>query len=107
MNRAAPVTTEEINANALEFRNRCEGENVLNYMLLSATKRIAEDLRTPSATLTKLSEDKYWGVRRAVALNPHTPPEILTKLASDENLEVRNGVAKNPNCPDLVRIMIS
>jgi len=40
--------------------------------------------------LLKLSTDKEWEVRNAVATNKATPPDILNRLCNDSNENVRN-----------------
>jgi hypothetical protein len=51
-------------------------------------------------TLTRLSEDEYWYVRRAVAKDEKTPPEALVKLATDEKYEgVVDALLDNKSLP--------
>ena len=54
---------------------------------------------TDISLIEKLSDDKHWLVRRAVANNPSTPDYILEKLSDDEDMDVRKEVANNPKTP--------
>lgn len=52
-----------------------------------------------SELLTKLSDDKFYEVRRAVAGNTNTPISILEKLSKDKHADVRMRVVYNKNTP--------
>lgn len=54
---------------------------------------------TPDDILEKLSTDRTWKVRQAVAEHEETPDDILEKLSTDRNWKVRQAVAKNENTP--------
>jgi hypothetical protein len=55
---------------------------------------------TPVETLVILATDGDWGVRKAVAANPHTPPAVLEDFLDDPYWEVVDGVAGNLNLSD-------
>jgi hypothetical protein len=65
---------------------------------------IAENIKTPIATLEKLAQDRYWRVRAAISAHPHTPGFILAKLAddrdlADEDCQIPLNVACNRSTP--------
>lgn len=61
--------------------------------------RVAENVRTPLATMVKLASDSNPEVRAALSENPAVPNFIMTLLAEDEHSDVRFSVADNPHTP--------
>ena len=62
---------------------------------------IAKSLHTPPEVLKLLSKPKY-GVRYAVAQNPHTPIGTLIELSRNHHPIVNKRLASNPSTPDFV-----
>ena len=60
---------------------------------------VADNLRTPAATLDTLSRDSISAVRMAVAGNPHTPANCSEELARDSVNYVRWAIANNEKTP--------
>lgn len=61
--------------------------------------RVAENPRTPSASIALLAVDECSDVRLAVATHSAATVEILRKIASDEDPTVRYGMAEDANTP--------
>ena len=55
------------------------------FMSLEDIIKLAKNPNTPEDILIKLSEDKAWKVRAAVAENPSNPEDILIKLSKDKD----------------------
>ena len=64
------------------------------------------EITTDISILEKLSDDKHWEVRVAVANNPNTPTHLLEKLSDDKHWWVREEVANNPNTPPELKTLM-
>ena len=67
--------------------------------LSSVRMAVAGNLNTPAATLEKLARDEVNYVRWGVANNETSPPSLLKELTQDPDFHVRNQAKQNPNTP--------
>jgi 3-methyladenine DNA glycosylase AlkC len=74
-------------------------KELASYGYENLSARVAENERTPGATLDLLAKDKAVTVRRAVAENTSTTGASLALLASDASEDVRWRVAENSSTP--------
>ena len=69
------------------------------FMMLCA---VAENDKTPTDVLTKLSHSEDAYVRAHVAKNPNTPLETLRELTSDDSYYVQDYLGKNPRIGEIL-----
>jgi hypothetical protein len=74
-------------------------ERLADDALSSVRMAVAGNLSTPAATLEKLARDAVNYVRWGVANNQVSPPALLKALTEDPDFHVRNQAKQNPNTP--------
>lgn len=77
----------------------CEHDKDMYSMMLCA---VAENLKTPTDILEKLSQNPDHYVRAMVAANPNTPDEVLEELLQDEDYYVQSYLGKNPRINEIL-----